>query len=276
MRSWWSRRWAQVFEASAAASRLSRGREYARAGAVIGMTIGRGAVQASVQGSRKRPYSVSVRIDPLSGSEWTEVARALASESGLLAQVLSGKLPERLEEVLASSGVSLFPQSFGLWAPAHCSCSCPDEANPCKHICAAFYTLLDRLEADPMLTFVLRGKDVDEVLEEARRYRAASPEVALPSNDVPSLPSAVGGELPAEYVEFWSSSGDFPSSERSEFDIGTRGFTLPLLPFADKHSLGRKAIEQVYELASRVAKQYLDRLSGHGQEGGPEGRPPLR
>ncbi len=253
-----------MFEASAMASRLSRGRQYERAGAVIGMTIGRGMVQASVQGSRKRPYSVAVRIDPLSASEWTEVAHALARESGLLGQVMSGKLPERLETVLASGGVSLFPQPFGRWAPAHCSCSCPDEANPCKHICAVFYALLDRLEAEPLLTFVLRGKTVDEVMQEVRRYRARPPEGisafdGTPAAELsPSLADLTGVPLPATYVEFWSPRG---VRGRPEFGFGASGFTLPPLPFADTQALGRAAIEQVYRLASRAAEQYLDQMN---------------
>ncbi len=37
------------------------------------------------------------------------------------------------------------------------TCSCPDWANPCKHIAAVFYTITQAIDSDPFILFLLRG-----------------------------------------------------------------------------------------------------------------------
>ncbi|MGH8898718.1 MAG: SWIM zinc finger family protein, partial [Egibacteraceae bacterium] len=39
------------------------------------------------------------------------------------------------------------------------SCSCPDYANPCKHVAAVHYVLAQTFDADPFLLPTLRGRD---------------------------------------------------------------------------------------------------------------------
>ena len=45
-------------------------------------------------------------------------------------------------------------------------CSCPDYANPCKHIAAVFYTLADEIDYEPMLLFKLRGMSKESLFKE--------------------------------------------------------------------------------------------------------------
>ena len=54
-------------------------------------------------------------------------------------------------------------------------CSCPDWANPCKHIAAVHYLLGERFDEDPFLMFLLRGRSQDEIVA-ALRARRAGPE----------------------------------------------------------------------------------------------------
>ena len=58
--SWWARHWVQALEKFSLGSRLARGRSYARRGQVVSIDVRPGEVAASVQGSRKRPYRVSI------------------------------------------------------------------------------------------------------------------------------------------------------------------------------------------------------------------------
>src|SRR6185295_1743458 len=63
--SWWARRWLAVLAALQLGGRLARGRAYARRGQVMDLSIEEGLVRARVQGSRKEPYTVSIRVTPL-------------------------------------------------------------------------------------------------------------------------------------------------------------------------------------------------------------------
>ncbi|HZS33253.1 MAG TPA: SWIM zinc finger family protein, partial [Methylomirabilota bacterium] len=55
-------------------------------------------------------------------------------------------------------------------------CSCPDWANPCKHVAAVHYVLGEFLDRDPLLLFELRGRPRARLLADLRRARAGAPE----------------------------------------------------------------------------------------------------
>src|SRR4029078_13524021 len=113
--------------------RLARGRTYARAGQVVSLDAGREGVEAIVQGSRPDPYRVSIRFRRLSDADWVRVIDAMSAEALYAARLLSGEMPEQIEDVFAAVGSSLFPNTED---DMETRCSCPDWANPCKHIAA--------------------------------------------------------------------------------------------------------------------------------------------
>ena len=118
---WWSQRFIQVLEEMGNASRLQRGKRYARKGQVIGIEIRGGEVQAEVQGSAARPYRVTIRLSPLSDAGWERVFDMMAAQAIFAAQLLAGVVPHEVEELFSEAGVSLFPTSkriSGLTAPA--------------------------------------------------------------------------------------------------------------------------------------------------------------
>jgi uncharacterized Zn finger protein len=53
-------------------------------------------------------------------------------------------------------------------------CSCPDYANPCKHVAAVHYILGERFDQDPFMLFRLRGRTQEQVLEGLRARRAGA------------------------------------------------------------------------------------------------------
>lgn len=57
---WWSQKFLDALHEMGMDNRLARGRTYARKGQVINLTIKEGSVQAKVQGSSPKPYSVSI------------------------------------------------------------------------------------------------------------------------------------------------------------------------------------------------------------------------
>jgi uncharacterized Zn finger protein len=179
--TWWASRWIDALEKLVNPGRLARGRTYARAGRVLSLDVDREGVRAVVKGSRVEPYQVSIQFKRLTDAEWERVIDAMAAEALYAARLLSGEMPEQIEEVFSGSSVScsLFPADEGDLVT---DCSCPDPANPCKHIAAAHYLLGERFDEDPFLMFLLRGRSQDEIVDELRARRGggeseASPEV---------------------------------------------------------------------------------------------------
>lgn len=192
VKNWWADRWIKALKPLMGSARLGRGRRYARGGQVLEINIQPGAVTARVQGSRRAPYKVRIELQPLSNAQWDKVLNALAGQAIFAAQLLNGEMPDDIEQVFDAVRVSLFPTSRNDLVT---QCSCPDWANPCKHIAAVYYLLGERFDADPFLLFTLRGRDQEAVSAALRERRAGG----LPEPEVaPYVPDAVEAvEAPA-------------------------------------------------------------------------------
>jgi uncharacterized Zn finger protein len=173
--TWWGQRWIEALERLGAQwqNRLPRGRTYARKGTVHGLELIDGEVTALVDGSRREPYMVQIHLPEFDDATWGMVVTALAGQVRHSAALLDGRMPEGVDDTLADVGVSLFPTAgeFETW------CSCPDWANPCKHVAAVLYTCATSFDDDPFLLFLLRGRTRDEVLAALRAERSGSGEV---------------------------------------------------------------------------------------------------
>ncbi len=167
--TWWAKRWTSALERLGWSSRLQRGRTYARQGNVLEVKVRPGRIDARVQGSRKRPYRVTINIDPLSDSDWDEAASAMAEHASFAARLLAGEMPENIEDAFDRCDTQLFP---GSEQDIDMSCTCPDWANPCKHIAAVFYALGTEFDRDPFLLFLLRGMPKERLLAALREKRA--------------------------------------------------------------------------------------------------------
>jgi uncharacterized Zn finger protein len=180
--TWWSKRWIAVLESFNMGTRLTRGRSYARQGQVLSIDVEPGIVKAKVQGSRPQPYKVEIRLKTLSDKDWDEVTEAMASQAIFAAKLLGGEMPNNIEEAFGAVHLSLFPTAL---RELETSCSCPDYANPCKHIAAVYYLLAERFDEDPFLIFKLRGRTKEQIIEILREKRAAT----LPPESVASSTS---------------------------------------------------------------------------------------
>lgn len=151
--SWWGQAWCENLERYADyETRLSRGQRYVRSGAVVDLQIQTGRILARVQGTRKTPYKVEIRISPLSQQRCDEIMDRCSTRVDSLENLLAGHFPEELKDVFLGEG-GLFPTPREI----SFSCSCPDWAMMCKHVAAALYGVGARLDADPLLFFTLRG-----------------------------------------------------------------------------------------------------------------------
>jgi uncharacterized Zn finger protein len=168
--NWWADRWIGALQRLMDPRRLSRGRSYARQGQVRSIDVEGSVVQAVVQGSRITPYRVTIQLDPFYDGDWEAVFDALAEQALYSAQLLNGEMPAEIQEVFQELGLPLFPSSR---KDLFTSCSCPDPANPCKHIAAVHYLLGERFDQDPFLLFELRGRSQQEVAAALRKRRSA-------------------------------------------------------------------------------------------------------
>jgi uncharacterized Zn finger protein len=198
--SWWAKRWIQVLESFNIGARLARGRSYARSGQVLSISVEEGCVTAKVQGSRPRPYDVTIQVKTLSQADWTKVLGALGRQALFAAKLLAGEMPQDIEPVFAEVGVSLFPARRG---DLTTHCSCPDSSNPCKHIAAAYYLLGEEFDRDPFLIFALRGLSREALMT---RLEASAPRDAdIGGSTEASRPRE---PLQAECAAFWEGSAE--------------------------------------------------------------------
>ncbi|MHB8450646.1 MAG: SWIM zinc finger family protein [Mycobacteriales bacterium] len=169
---WWSRRFLQVLESFALGTRLTRGKNYARRGQVLSLDVAPGVVSASVQGSRKAPYQVSIALPVFSELVWAKVEVSLAEQAIHSARLLAGEMPPDLEEVFSAAGAPLFPERA---KDLQQSCSCPDWEVPCKHLAATFYLLAEHFDDDPFAILLWRGRRREALLGRLRELRGSDP-----------------------------------------------------------------------------------------------------
>ena len=189
--TWWAKRWVQTLEEFRIGSRLDRGRSYARRGQVISVDVQPGGITAKVQGSRKRPYDVSIDVRTISPPDWERLQAAMAEQPIIAASLLSGRMPDNIEECFRAVGLSMFPARQD---DLETDCSCPDWSNPCKHVAAVYLLLGEEFDRDPFLIFRMRGMDREDLLGPEFRRSAQTLEG-------PTLPAE---PLPPEPGEFWS------------------------------------------------------------------------
>jgi uncharacterized Zn finger protein len=179
---WWSRRFLEVLESFALGSRLTRGKNYARRGQVLSLEVATGVVTASVQGSRRTPYRVSIALPAFSELVWAKVEVTLAEQAIHSARLLAGEMPHDLEEVFLAAGAPLFPQRA---EDLTLRCSCPDWEVPCKHLAATFYLLAESFDDDPFAILLWRGRSREALLHRLRELRGG--DAARPAEEPAAL-----------------------------------------------------------------------------------------
>lgn len=159
--SWWGKAWCDNLERYADyESRLGRGKRYVRTGAVIDLKIRKGKILSRVQGTRKTPYKVEIRISPLSEEKCQAIIQKCSRKLENLEVFLQGNFPEEMKELFQSKeGLFPSPQEISF------SCSCPDWAIMCKHVAATLYGIGARFDEKPLLFFELRGIDVNRFID---------------------------------------------------------------------------------------------------------------
>jgi uncharacterized Zn finger protein len=162
---------------------------------VLNIDIREGKVTAEVQGSRPQPYQVGIGVKKLTAEQWGLVAEELAKSALFVAKLLAGEMPRDIEKAFEQVELSLFPDKQG---DLKTSCSCPDEANPCKHIAAVYYLLGEEFDRDPFLLFRLRG------MERETLVKSLSTSESSESQETPEEKALAREPLPTDPHIFWT------------------------------------------------------------------------
>ena len=253
-KNWWAQRWIAALERLVDSGRLSRGRSYARKGQVLSVDETKDGIAARVQGSMRTPYKINIKINHLTDAEWNKVIDALAEQAIFSAQLLAGEMPQDIEQAFEAAGVSLFPSQRN---DLKTDCSCPDYANPCKHIAATHYILGERFDEDPFLIFRLRGRTQEQVMQELRKRRAGVDELveeeAEESETIIPLEDSI-----ANYWDMGASLEGFPVSIRPptiEMPLIKRLGPAAFIPDPGLESLLRDAYQNIGRKALQIAFQ---------------------
>ncbi|MBE9035083.1 SWIM zinc finger family protein [aff. Roholtiella sp. LEGE 12411] len=249
-REWWSQRWLDLLDSYRFKKRLERARNYARQGNILSIEFKGAKVLARVQGSEAEPYKVSLSLDPFSDEQWGYIIETMSHKVTFAAKLLAGEMPQNIEEVFTANGLSLFPFTL---SDIHSKCSCPDKANPCKHIGAIYYQLGDRFSEDPFVLFQLRGRTKEQIISDLRKLRGVK--VEAQTIETPETQQLVpNNQYSVKIDAFWQYNEPLesslvviaPSSSETILDV------LGAIPLA-------KEAENIANLnSSDVVMSYLD------------------
>lgn len=264
-RSWWGERFITALEAFTDPGRLGRGRSYARTGRILEYKIVGGTVTAQVKGSvdyysgnYKAPiYQTIIKLASFSPTQWHQVLQQIGRRADMVTKLLLSEMPDQIEEIFTALNLHLLPSYKGEFTTA---CSCPDEANPCKHIAGLYYVLATVLDHDPLLMFELRGLSrqnlqtelastpVGQILSAAMQedkeiaIEPVSSYYTRPTTDpIAALPS---------HKEFWTGTTRLPPPPITSSENHLPALLIKVQgdnpPFWTRHESFIKAMEEIY------------------------------
>lgn len=252
-RNWWTRRWMAVLENFYMGAELPRGRAYAQAGQVMELSIDHQKATAIVQGSQKKPYTVTIQFKPAPKGQWEKLAAELSDQAIFAAKLLAGQMPEYIEDVFEEYGMALFPSDIKDLQTT-CTCAGP---YPCKHMIAVYYLLAEEFDRDPFLFMKLRGLDRAKFIASVgiarKKSKSNSKKKAPLIQDFNSKPIAHEAPPSEDPALFWNG---LPVREEKCVDVrvpptpGTISKSLGHFPMWRGEERFLDALELVYKKAS--------------------------
>ncbi|MBE7171198.1 MAG: DEAD/DEAH box helicase [Williamsia sp.] len=178
-KTWWGQQWLNSLSNIDYSNRLPRGSTYARNGSVKHIYIDKNTIRAKVQGSRPRPYDITIIVPPFFDAEVKQLIKALAGKPVIISKLLNRELDPEVLEIAERKGLKVFPRQ---WSDLKMQCSCPDWATPCKHLAAIIYKLSAEIDNNPFMVFQLHKVDLPKELEKENIFIQQASD-----DDIPSL-----------------------------------------------------------------------------------------
>jgi uncharacterized Zn finger protein len=170
-KSEWGREWVESILEFGRPYRMQRGVRYAQEDRIDNFVISAGKIFATVQGTAPTPYRVKLTFEPLDEPRWQKIVIEIAKSAKILIKLLENKLPQELITIFQDANYSLFPVAK---KDLVASCSCPDQAIPCKHIAATILYIARVLDYNPFLLLKLCGKEKEQLMHELKLARSCS------------------------------------------------------------------------------------------------------
>lgn len=173
-KTWWGEQWLGALKNIDYSNRLPRGASYARNGMVQEITFFGNIISAKVKGSRRTPYSETIKLPEFSSKDIDKLVKLIQEQPVVLCKLFNRQLDESLAKMAEEAGMPLFPKQ---WKDLKMDCSCPDWAVPCKHLAAVIYKTSMEIDNNPFLVFSLHGVDLMAELEKRGITAADSTEM---------------------------------------------------------------------------------------------------
>ncbi|WP_296132903.1 hypothetical protein [uncultured Corynebacterium sp.] len=154
--------------------RISRGRQYAAGGHVVGLDVRNGAVHGKVAGSQNEPFAVLIQVPYRNNDDIGRLSEMFARTANSVARAREGLLDDGALDILFAE----FPDDLRF------SCTCPDPEYVCKHVVAVADRLAARMDADPSVIFALRGLDFARLEQSVMAQAKSASEDSFTANEL--------------------------------------------------------------------------------------------
>ena len=219
-KTWWGQEFLGALARIMDEGRLKRGRSYSDERRQVRFNRNLGKITAKMRGNinhyfgvYETPYyNVEIKFKAVPPARWRSILKKLGSNADWVTHLILGEVPPTIATAFEGSPVGLLPKTR---SEIQSSCSCPDWANPCKHVAGAYYRVASMLDRDPLVLFELRGMRRSSLLKavEQSEFGAAlkedsedkEPNLAAALRN-PGLPQveASGSETPVSDLRgFW-------------------------------------------------------------------------
>ena len=194
-------RWLRLVEEMIDHEELAEGLRYAKLGQIVTLQPQDGAIAAEVQGRATKPYATRLIVGAYGAPQWDRIIEAMAGEAVYLVKLLADELPEGIETLLETEGLTLLPETA---AELTLECDCR-EGKPCRHAAAIGYLFTEQLSNDPLLIFALRGMPAERLLDRLRHARAIRARGVAAAHVDPMIPETQEEAPPLDACidEFW-------------------------------------------------------------------------
>jgi uncharacterized Zn finger protein len=274
-RTWWGTRFLTALESCTDAGRLRRGRSYAGPSRLLEFQIDGDRIRSKIRGNvnpyfgvYKEPrYTIEIRLVQIRAKEWKTIIKRLTGNAGWLSRLLLGEVPEDIDEAFARTKRSLLPRSS---SELRTECSCPDWANPCKHVAGTYYHVARLMDQDPFLLFQLRGLTREALQKEliksplgkALASQLQEDEFPFPEPTANRFPPAPieQAESSMSYKQFWNGKR-LPQEHHEKGDDGISALIIrregDSPPFWPRDNSFIAAMSEIYR---RVQSKNKDRM----------------
>ncbi|MEM7229714.1 MAG: hypothetical protein AAF432_12955 [Planctomycetota bacterium] len=246
--------------------------EYGRLGQTRSLDIQAGYVTAQVQGRKATPYDVHLDFEPLNATQWEEFIATMAANGMVSAQLFSEELPaaEILTSIAAEANVRLLPHET---IQVTCTCAVGQTGAPCKHGATIALLMAERLNADPLLLFTMRGLAASVLIDRIRRARTIRTHGVASAHAEPFIPETQDTPTPLELCidEFWRPGPRVQQVDKTEpVTYADHALLRRLGPSPMKGRFPLVGLlASIYDAVAEQAAQMQDRVSdGNGNGNG--------